>query len=159
MWCKILIWFCGAKEFWPWNILGLGNYWLQGYIWLRMFLIDHETCLLLAVPIYFREDNGNQRYSTRSLLSLWQNMLLGKKMPLPWLLTICCPYWTSTMQKKVTVKHFQDKGQEQFIRISCFIENPVTYSRSVGWKWQPLHSGGNLGDCPSCFCITHIFWM
>ena len=56
---------------------------------------------------------------------------LGKKMPLPQLLTVCCPNWTSRTQKKVTAKHCQDKEGQPF-RISCFTEKSVGYARPVG---------------------------
>ena len=56
---------------------------------------------------------------------------LGKKMPLPQLLTVCCPNWTSRTQKKVTAKHCQDKEGQPF-RIFCFAAKSVRYARTLG---------------------------
>ena len=78
------------------------------------FFYDNETFLLLAAPMYFREDNGYQRNSTWSLPFCGKSKLLGKKVLFLQLLIVWCPNWTSRTQKSVTTKPCQDKVGEFF---------------------------------------------
>ena len=89
---------------------------------------------------------------------LWgKNKSLGKKMPLPRLLRVCCPNWASRTQKKVTAKYCQDKEGQPF-RMSCFTESSVGYARPVGQRWIPQCCRGSLGDCPGSqlFLPLHV---
>ena len=122
------------------------------------FFYDNETCLFLAAPIYFREDYEHWKAPYEVYFLCGKSKPLGKKMSLHWLLTVCCPNWTSITQKKVTLKHCQGKEGQPY-RTSCFTEKSIKFARPIGQRWMP-HVAEELwvtAQAASRFChFSHI---
>lgn len=76
---------------------------------------DRETDLLLAAqPIYFKEEDGYGRTSAWSLLHLQGRWPLGKKLPLPQLLTAGCPNREQAGHWRVDCPACRDKVGQPF---------------------------------------------
>ena len=96
-----------------------------------------ETRLLLALI----EGDGYQRIFIGSFYC----QPLGEKVPLPGLLTVCCPNWMSRTQRKATVKLCQDKVGKSFKIPASQKSLPNILSLQVEDGCSSIV--GTLGDC------------